>query len=141
MDVPGIRQALADTVRAAVPELNCYPRIPAMPDVPAFYVLGPDITYDVTFGGTDEAENWVVRLLAPGGDDVDGQALLDAYLSRGSKSVKLAIEGTPGQAQTLGGVCSDLHVQAARNWGLFEHGGLPFPGVELLVRIVADPHA
>lgn len=136
MDIAAVRKALADTVRAALPELNCYPYVPARPDTPCFYVLGPEIAYDVTFGGDDEVEGWVCRLLVDPGEDEDAQALLDAYLSRGPTSVKLAIEGTPGVPQTLGGVCGDLHVRRAQNYGPIEHGDDKLLGADLLIHIV-----
>lgn len=139
MNIGAVRAGLADAVRAALPELTCYGYVPFAVEVPCFYTTGPAITYDVTFGGTDDIDNFVCRVLVSKAEDVDGQALLDAYLSRGSKSVKLAIEGTPGVAQTLGGACDDVHVRRAQSYGLFEHAGETYYGAELVVHVIGDP--
>jgi hypothetical protein len=141
VNLAAIRQGLADTVRTALPELTCYPHVPAAVEVPCFYSTGPTINYDVTFGGTDEMDNWVCRVLVSKADDKDGQGLLDEYLSRGAKSVKLALEGTPGVAQTLGGVVSDLHVRRAQNYGFFQHGEEYYYGAELVVHVIGEPEA
>lgn len=141
MDVGAVRRGLADTVRAALPELTCYEFVPGAVEVPCLYTTGPAITYDVTFGGTDDIDNFVCRVLVSQADDADGQALLDAYLSRGSRSVKLAIEGTPGVAQSLGGACSDVHVRRAQNYGLFQHGENFYYGAELVVHVIGEPEA
>lgn len=138
-DLKAIRQALADIVRAALPELNCYPRLPGLAEVPAFIVIGPEITYDITFGGADEIEGLVCRLLVPAGDDQDGESLLDEYLSRGARSVKLAIEGTPGVAQSLGGLISDLHVARAGNYDSYPYGENHYPGADMVVQIIGIP--
>ena len=140
MDITAIRKGLAAAVRTALPELTCYHVVPlGTPEVPAFYVAGPTITYDTTFGGSAEVDNWVCRVLTSRADDEAGQDLLDAFLSPGgARSVKAAIEGTPGIAQTLGGVCDDVHVRRAQNYGLFEHAGIHFYGAELVVHVIGD---
>lgn len=138
-DIKAIRQALADTVRAALPELNCYPRLAGLIDPPAFIVIGPEITYDIAFGGGDEIEGMVCRILAPAGDDQDGESLLDDYVGRGSRSVKLALEGTPGVRQSLGGLISDLHVARAGNYDTYPYGENQYPGAELVVQIIGLP--
>jgi hypothetical protein len=141
VDLAGIRAGMATVVRTALPELTCYEFVPAAVEVPCFYSTGPTITYDVTFGGTDDMDNWVCRVLVSKADDADGQALLDDYLSRGDKSVKLALEGTPGVAQTLNGVISDLHVRRAQNYGFFQHGDEYYYGAELIVHVIGEPEA
>jgi len=139
-DIKAIRVALAGTVQAALPELNCYPRLVGLVDPPAFIVVGPEVTYDITFGGGDQIDGLVCRLLAPAGDDQDGDDLLDQYLSStGARSVKRAIEGTPGVAQTLGGLISDLHVASAGNYDTYPYGENQYPGAELVVQIIGLP--
>jgi len=141
VNLAAVRTGLANVVRTALPELTCYPYVPFAVEVPCFYSTGPTITYDVTYGGTDDMDNWVCRVLTSKAEDADGQALLDAYLSRGAKSVKLALEGTPGVAQTLGGVISDLHVRRAQNYGLFQHGDEYYYGAELVVHVIGEKEA
>ena len=135
MDIAAVRTALKNVVKTALPELTCYPTVPYAVEPPCFYVTGPAITYDVTFGGDDDMDQWVCRILTSKADE-DGQTLLDSYLSRGSKSVKLAIEGTPGVPQTLGGTCDDVHVRRASPARLFEHAGETYYGAELFVHVI-----
>ncbi|WIM97702.1 hypothetical protein ACTOB_001250 [Actinoplanes oblitus] len=135
MDLTAVREGLADVVRAALPELTCYGDVPDSISEPAFLAGEVDITYDTTFGDDDEITA-TCRVLVSRSDDKAGQKLLNAYLSRGPKSIKRAIEGTPGEAQTLGGACDDLHVQRIRGYRYYPHGDATYLGAEFVVKVI-----
>lgn len=136
MDVAAVRQGLA-TAADAVAGLECFGYVPDSVPVPCFYAGEVEIDYDEAYQrGMDVI--WVVcRVLVSRADDRAGQALLDGYLKgAGPTSVKAAIEGTPGVAQTLGGACSDLRVVRVRGYRLYQVGDDRFYGADLRVQVI-----
>ncbi|MFC6017217.1 hypothetical protein ACFP2T_13495 [Plantactinospora solaniradicis] len=138
MDLQAVRQGLADAAATADPGLNCTGYVPDSINEPAFFPAEVDIDYDQTFGGSDTM-TITCRLLVSRSDDEAGQKNLNAYLSRGTKSVKAAIEGTPGVAQTLSGACDDVHVMRVQGYRFYQHNGSAYIGAELVVKVIGDP--
>jgi hypothetical protein len=108
-----VKQELAAAVRAAgLPKLECLPYVPSDPPVPAFFVGEVDINPNTTFGGCDTAE-FTCTVLVGAAEDLDGQLLLDQYLSRdGDHSIRaalLAARGEPGEL-ALNGAVDDLKI-------------------------------
>lgn len=137
MDIAAIRQGLADVVEAAIPGLNAFGYVPDSIPEPCFYAGEVEIDYDLAYQrGMDEARV-SCRVLVGRAEDKAGQAALDLYLAgSGSSSVKAAIEGTPGVAQTLGGACDDLHVMRVRGYRLYQVGENTYYGAQFTVRVI-----
>jgi hypothetical protein len=113
VDVARVKAALADAVRAAaIPRLESLPYAPADPPVPAFFVGEVDLDPNVTYGGCDRAD-FTCTVVVGGAEDLDGQLLLDRYLSRdGEHSIRAALieaRGEPGEL-ALGGAADDLKI-------------------------------
>jgi hypothetical protein len=138
MDIEAVRQGLA-TAASAVSGLNCYGYVPDSISEPAFFPAEVDITFDRAFDrGMDEL-TITCRVLVGRADDKASQKLLNGYLSgSGSSSLKAALEGTPGVAQTLGGACDDLHVMRVQGYRFYEHAGAEYVGAELVVRVIGE---
>lgn len=136
MDYLAVRQGLADAVDA-IPKLKGYAFVPDSVTPPVFFVAEMDVDYDQTFGGMDDFNPVICRLLVARADDKYGQRELDSYLARtGPKSVKQAIESTRSASGALGGVCDDVHVKRARSYGLYEHQGTEFLGITFEIRVI-----
>lgn len=137
MEISGIRVALAaactnvvDTTGAKVQALGYQPD---SLDPPCVYAGESTGSYDDTLDGLGSA-TVTMRLIVSRGDDLSGQALLDALLaSAGPSSVKAAIEADP----TLGGECSDLHVSGWSGYQLYDVAGTEYFGAELTVEVLA----
>ena len=137
MDLEAVCQGLA-TAAEAVPDLNCTGHVPDSINTPAFFPAEVDIDFDKTFGGTDEL-TITCRILVGRADDKSSQAKLRWFLSRGATSLKRALEGTPGVAQTLGGACDDVHVKRVQGYRFYQHGTNKYIGAELVVFVIGDP--
>lgn len=140
MDIAAIRTALAGAA-AAIPGLNTYDFIPNMPAEPAFYPADVEVDFDAhSFGGRGDEVRVTCRILSSKADDVDGIAALDAYLGRGARSLKTALEaarGAPGES-ALGGACDDFRVVRISNYRLYAHGDTDFYGAELIVMCIGE---
>lgn len=121
-----IREAVADAL-AAIPDLNTYPVVPDAAATPAAYVepsTEPFWEYDQDFDGSEDF-HLLVTVLTSRVDANAGQEAVDAYVSRtGPESVKAAVEADP----TLGGLVSDCHVTAARDYGILTLQGIDYYG-------------
>lgn len=132
MNISAVRSGIAANANT-IDGLNCYGYVPDSVSEPAFYAAEVDVTYDLTYGGVDEL-SVTCRVLVGRSDDEASQQLLDAYLSRGARSLKAAIEADP----TLGGVCDDLHVQRVQGYRYYQHQNSTFVGAELVVRVIGS---
>jgi hypothetical protein len=141
MNVGSIREALATTVKTAIPGLNCYGYCPDSIPEPCFYVGEIEIDFDRAFGRAMDEMRLTCRLLTSRADDRAGQAALDAYLAgSGASSVKQALEdarGAPGQA-ALGGLCDDLHLTRVQGYRWYLVGQVEYYGAELIVRVIGE---
>lgn len=141
MDVGAIRAAVPAAVGTAIPELNCLGYLPDAIPEPCFYAGEVEIDFDKTFGrGMDEIE-LTCRLLVARGDDLSGQARLDAYMAgSGPRSVKAALvaaRGAPGE-YALGGLCHDLHLRRIQGHRLYQVGTVMYYGAEFIIRIIGE---
>lgn len=136
MDLSAVRQGLADAA-STISGLNCYGYVPDSISEPAFFTAETDIVFDKTFGrGMDELMV-TCRVLVGRSDDKASQTLLDGYLKgNGPTSLKAALQGTPGVAQTLNGACDDVHVMRVQGYRFYEHNGTQYVGAELVVRVI-----
>jgi len=142
-----VKRELANAVTVAeIPDLDAYPYVPDAPHPPCFYpgevTIDPNQSFAPTPGGHDEAEI-VCRLLVDGGDDADGQAALDRYLSRsGPYSVRAALyvaRGAPGQA-ALNGACDDFVITRIDGYRKIPGPGEGlFYGAQITIRLIGSP--
>lgn len=133
MDIAAVRKAIA-TNAATVVGLNVKEFLPDSMAPPIFYAGEVDVTYDRTFGQYDEALV-TCRVLASRADDKAGQASLDAFLGRGVKSIKKAIESD----RTLGGAALDLHVRRVQGYRRYVVGDTDYYGAEIIVYVMGAP--
>lgn len=135
MDISTIRTRLADAVASVSPTLNHYGYVPDAVAVPAFYVSGVEIDYDLTMGRGSDELTVICVVLVSAANDQSGQAQLDAYLKgSGAGSLKAAIEADP----TLGGACFSLDVTRAQGYGFHQVGATSYLGAELVVNVVGN---
>lgn len=121
---------------ATVEGLNTYAFVPDSVEVPCLYAGEADVRYDTTFGG-DYDVVITCYVFTSVSDDESGQELLDELLAdEGASSVKAAIEGTPGIAQTLGGVCDDVHIPNVTGYRMYQVGEKNYFGAKLPVRVI-----
>ncbi|MFI6270732.1 hypothetical protein [Micromonospora zamorensis] len=133
MNITAVRSGIAANANT-IDGLNCYGYVPDSISEPAFYAAEVDVTYDTSYGGDDEL-TVTCRVLVGRADDEASQRLLDAYLSRGAHSIKLAIEAEP----TLGGACDDLRVQRVQGYRYYQHQNSTYVGAELVVQVIGSP--
>lgn len=141
MDIAAVRQALADAVAAALPDVVCLGYVPDAVTEPCFYAGEVQISFDQAFNrGMDEVFV-TCRILVSRNEDAAGQAELDGYLAgSGATSVKAAIEaarGAPGQA-ALSGACDDVHVTSVRGYRMYQAAGEEYYGAEIIVRVIGE---
>jgi hypothetical protein len=129
-EINDVMAAAVNVVKAAVPELNAYPRVVPTITLPAVVAYPPDeISYGDTFddGGT---MLFVLRLYVAQRGDGSDQTRLNEYISRdGARSVVQAIKDNP----RLGGVVADARVVQAANYGNWPVGNVTHLGVELRI--------
>jgi len=137
MNIQAVCEGLA--ARAlTIPGLNATEYVPDSISPPMFFPAEIDVDYDRTYGGADEL-TVTCRILIGRADDAVSQAELRDFLGRGARSLKRAIEGTPGVPQTLDGACDDLHVTRVQGYRYYQHNGTTYVGAELIVRVIGDP--
>lgn len=138
MDLEAVRQGLA-TRADTIAGLNVTGHLPDSITEPHFFPAEVDIDFDKAYGrGMDEILV-TCRVLVGRSDDAASQALLSGYLKgSGATSIKAAIEGTPGVAQTLGGACDDLRVERAGGYRFYEHNGSRYVGAEVVIRVIGE---
>jgi hypothetical protein len=142
-----VKKAISDAVAVLeIPDLDCFPFVPAEPPIPSFYVgevtLDPNQSFGPGPGGHDEADI-VCRVLVSAAEDADGQGRLDDYLSRsGPYSIRAALNtarGLPGQL-ALGGTCDDFVITRIDGYRMIptSNQGLAF-GAQITVRVIGSP--
>jgi hypothetical protein len=135
VNIRSIKQGIAANA-AQIPGLNTYAFTPAAVEVPCFHLAEVDVQYHETYGG--DAEIVVTGyVLTSTADDDAGQALLDEYRSVGNeRSLIDAIEGTPGNPQTLGGACDDLVIMQASGYRMYQVGDKNYYGAKMPIRVI-----
>lgn len=135
MNVKSIKKGIA-AAAAEVDGLTTYAFSPPRIEPPSFFCGEVDIDYHETYGG-DVSMVIMGYLMTSTAEDEAGQELLDRYLSIGhAGSVVDAIEGTPGNPQTLGGVCDDLVIMKATGYRQYQVGEKNYYGVKLPIQVI-----
>lgn len=129
-----IRNALVATIKAELPEVNCYPTHRDAINVPAVVVGAPEAEFDLAMGrGLDK---WTFPLFVMVGiPDLDiAQRNLDQYVNgSGSRSIRRIIWANP----SLGDVVQDCRVSQMKDYGAaFETAKLPHVGAILVVEVL-----
>lgn len=125
-----VRAALAARLRT-ITGLTVHDRIPTVINPPAA-VIAPNPGVFARFDTSETTDDlqFVVALYVAAGDDLLGQAALDAYLAGdGPRSVRATIAADP----TLDGTVEWAVVTEARNYGTVEGAGMTYFGCELAV--------
>lgn len=142
MNLSTVKSELAAAVAAAgIPGLDTYAFVPDRPSIPCFYAGEVTIEPNNTFGGSDVADV-TCRVLVAHSDDLDGQLLLDKYLSRdGAYSIRAALfaaRGEPGEL-ALNGAADDLaviRIDGYRTYADSENNA--FYGADITVRVIGS---
>lgn len=123
--VTQIRTGLA-TRLATITGLSAHATAPGQVVAPAAIVLpgAPLIEFDEAFGAGLDDYNFRIMVLAQRATEETAQALLDAYLPRGTGCVKTAVEADG----TLGGIVSYTVVQRIAEYGPIEWAGVIYMG-------------
>jgi len=129
-----IRQALADTLSAAIPGLRATANRPLQINPPMAVIMpaqGAFATYSTTMDGQADYLLRAILVVAPG-DSTGGEDLLDPYIATtGGQSVWAAVQAN----QTLGGVVSFAEVTQASGYGLMNMTGVDYLAVTFTVSI------
>jgi hypothetical protein len=135
MNYSTVRAAIASVVTAGVTDnlLNCYGYMPNMPEIPAFCVAGMDIEPNVTMRARDQALITCYVFVSTG-DDLEGQKLLDGYLSRtGASSIRAALFAAP----TLSGACESAVVTRVGGYRMYDMpDGTQLFGAVIDIRVI-----
>ena len=132
--VTAIREAIATQLQL-ITALNVYSKIADSVMVPAVYVGQPEVVnYDQTFRASNFRFQIPVKVVTGNVQEDQAQELLDTFVSyEGANSVPLAI----GLDFSLGGSVQSSRVVEARNYGVYEIGGVSYLGVEFLIEVIA----
>ncbi len=140
MNLNSVAEALAALVRPVTGIMRSDDTVPDAAVPPHFYVgevqqilrAGDPAN---TFGGK-AAVTFVCRLLVGHTSDASGQRKLRTFMREsGATSITAAIEGTPGVAQSLGGLCDDLFVPRIQGHRMYTIGTNKYYGAEWIVRV------
>lgn len=132
--ITAIREAIATQLRL-ITALNVYSKIADSVMVPAAYVGQPEVVnYDQTFRAANFRFQIPVKVVTGNIQEDQAQELLDTFVSyEGANSVPLAI----GLDINLSGTVQSSRVIEARNYGVYEIGGVSLLGVEFLIEVIA----
>ena len=129
-----VRQALADTLTAAIPGLRATANRPLQVNPPMAVIMpatGTFATYSVTADGQADYVLRAILLVAPA-DSTEGEAALDPYIAvTGPQSVWAAVQAN----QTLGGVVSFAEVMQASGYGLMNMTGIEYLACTFTVNV------
>ena len=131
-----VRQALADTITAAVDNFHVYPEVPDMViPVPCGVVQPDEGDYTYVQGEPDALiQLSVIVLVSRGGEFASAQALLDGLISpQGFGSVAQALLDEP----TLGDVVEFAVVTGFDRYGRFNFGQGEYLGARLRMTVDA----
>lgn len=140
MNLGTVKQRLVEAC-LTIEGLNCHGFAPDAITVPCLIATEAEVVYDkYAFNGAGDEVMVTLRILVSKADDKEGQAALDAYLGRGTRSIKNAIEaarGAPGEA-ALDGACDDLRVMRVQGYRLYEHNGVDYYGADFVVMCLGE---
>jgi hypothetical protein len=127
-----VRAAIKEALVVGVSGIKVYEYIPDTLTHPAAVIApgDPVVSFDATLSRGADEYTFLVRVLVDNAQSEVADKALDAYLAgSGSQSIKQAIEDDP----RLGGVVDFVSVTQARNYGVYEFGGVSSLGVEFVV--------
>lgn len=128
-----VREALADVIGTAVPELICYATVADVAQVPAV-VIRPDRCEYVVGGGSCQEWMYSVTVMVGRTESGVNQNQLDSYITTtGSKSIPAALRASPGLGLT--GVDAIL-VDMRGYGGNWETARIQHVGAQLNVRVL-----
>lgn len=132
--ITSIRGAIATKLQA-ITTLNVYDAIADSVMTPAAYVGQPEtVEYDQTFRATNFKLQIPVKIVAGNVQEDIAQDLLDGFVAYGgASSVPSTIHADP----TLNGTVQTCRCVQARNYGVYEIGGVSYLGVEFLIEVIA----
>lgn len=133
-NIKSIRDGIASLVDN-IAVLNVYSALADSVMVPAAYVGQPEIVeYDYTFRVGNFRCQIPVKVVAGAVQEDEAQHLLDSFVSYdGANSFPAVINTDP----TLNGSAQTCRVIQARNYGVYEIGGVSYLGVEFLLEVIA----
>jgi hypothetical protein len=124
-----VREALAGTLAAAIPDVNFEARPVDTVSVPAGIVQGFAQT-DADFSSHRTVTTSVLVLVAR--SNVDQIDLLDQLIDHGDGSILAALDADP----TLGGVVGYCVWKATGDYGDYELGGVPYYGTVVTLEVM-----
>lgn len=127
-----VRNALADTITSAIPELNGYHNVPEVVQVPAIVVRPSNCNY-IVGGGTCQIWMYDVFVLVARTEADLKQDQLDSYLSTtGTKSIPAVLRSS----YTLGLTGVDVVLEKMTGYGgQWEAARIMHIGAQLHVRV------
>jgi hypothetical protein len=137
MDLEAVTQGLADvvtlgvTVPAGLPKLTNFAYVPDRIPDPSGFPIDIEVDWLQAFGNGLNKITLSWRVLVGKTEDRAAQSLLYALLaSAGPTSVRAALAGPVGVAQTLGGACDDLAVRRVKGLRQYKHGEAFYVGAD-----------
>lgn len=137
-DLGNIRQAIADTVEAAIDGLRVHAIVPDSISPPAFIVLDPKpggIVYDSAFAGGLHQLELTFALLVGKPSERAAQLLLDQFVSpTGEKSIRVAIRGDKPYGR-VGLTDTTVVPKALTAYGEVVFGNVTYLGAHIIATI------
>lgn len=130
-----IRDALSDTITAAVTGIQGYPTVPEVTNLPAFVVVPRSTEFSQSFGRGFDRYDFDVIVLVSRRDDQLAQVDLDPYVNGfGSSSIRQAVWTTRDL-----GIGVDASVTGMSDYGAnFDVGDLDNVGARLAVQVLTS---
>jgi len=140
MSISGVRSALA-AVAATAPGVTATPYVPDSVSVPHFFTAEYDVEFDKAMGRGMDSVSLTCRILTSRADDLTGQVSLDNLIM----TMKATLEGARGNglggtslaaSGAVAGPCDDFVVRRAQAMRMYDHDGIHYYGVDLIIDII-----
>ncbi len=120
-----------------IPGMRTVPYEPDSVSPPcAFVQLPKEINYDFVFSRACDALRMIVTVMVGRASDRGGAKRMAQHLNpSGEQSIKAAIDGTDGTAQTLGGIVHFARVTKASNVGIQRVADIPYLAADFEVEV------
>jgi hypothetical protein len=142
MDLDAVASGFGDVVASAFPTFKIAdnPLDSVLP--PTFFVADFTSEPRQSFGGFARAD-FTLRVLVSKADPRSAGHAIRGLAGDGTGSLYAAIEAPhfTGQAQTLGGACSDLYCTRITGYRGFVHDGVTYLGIEWTFRVIGEKAA
>jgi hypothetical protein len=142
MDLDAVAAGFGTVVKAAFPQLKIMDNPLDSVVEPAFVVAEFVSEPRKAFGGFSTA-TFTLRALVGKADPMSGGRKIRSLAGDGTGSLYAAIEAPhfAGQAQTLGGACSDLSCTRISGYRGFIHDGVTYLGIEWTYTVIGEKAA